>query len=40
MPAYEGITAEGIAEVIASAVGWPRRETLNEVLIRPTAQAL
>jgi NADP-dependent 3-hydroxy acid dehydrogenase YdfG len=32
------ITAEDIAEVIAFAVGRPRRVTLNEVLIRPTAQ--
>jgi NADP-dependent 3-hydroxy acid dehydrogenase YdfG len=34
------ITAEDIAEVIAFAVGRPRRVTLNEILIRPTAQAL
>src|SRR4051812_33933466 len=34
------ITAEDIAEVIAFAVGRPRRLTLNEILIRPTAQAL
>jgi NADP-dependent 3-hydroxy acid dehydrogenase YdfG len=34
------ITAEEIAEVIAFAVGRPRRVTLNEILIRPTAQAL
>jgi NADP-dependent 3-hydroxy acid dehydrogenase YdfG len=34
------ITAEDIAEVIAFAVGRPRRMTLNEILIRPTAQAL
>src|SRR3954454_18235778 len=32
------ITAEDIAEVIAFAVGRPRRVTINEVLIRPTAQ--
>ncbi len=32
------ITAEDIAEVIAFAVGRPRRMTLNEILIRPTAQ--
>jgi NADP-dependent 3-hydroxy acid dehydrogenase YdfG len=32
------ITAEDIAEVIAFAVGRPRRMTLNEILIRPTGQ--
>jgi NADP-dependent 3-hydroxy acid dehydrogenase YdfG len=34
------ITAEDVAEVIAFAVARPRRMTLNEILIRPTAQAL
>jgi NADP-dependent 3-hydroxy acid dehydrogenase YdfG len=34
------ITAQDIAEVIAFAVNRPRRMTLNEVLIRPTGQAL
>jgi NADP-dependent 3-hydroxy acid dehydrogenase YdfG len=34
------IAAQDIAEVIAFAVGRPRRVTLNEILIRPTAQAL
>jgi NADP-dependent 3-hydroxy acid dehydrogenase YdfG len=34
------ISAEDIAEVIAFAVARPRRMTLNEILIRPTAQAL
>jgi NADP-dependent 3-hydroxy acid dehydrogenase YdfG len=34
------ITAEDVAEVIAFAVGRPRRMTLNEILIRPTGQAL
>jgi NADP-dependent 3-hydroxy acid dehydrogenase YdfG len=34
------ITAEDIAEVIAFSVGWPQRMTLNEILIRPTGQAL
>jgi NADP-dependent 3-hydroxy acid dehydrogenase YdfG len=34
------ITAQDIAEVIAFAVTRPRRMTLNEILIRPTAQAL
>jgi NADP-dependent 3-hydroxy acid dehydrogenase YdfG len=34
------ITAEDIAEVIAFAVGRPRRMTLNEIPIRPTTQAL
>jgi NADP-dependent 3-hydroxy acid dehydrogenase YdfG len=33
------ITAEDIADVIAFAVGRPRRMTINEILIRPTAQA-
>jgi NADP-dependent 3-hydroxy acid dehydrogenase YdfG len=33
------ITPEDIAEVIAFAVARPRRMTLNEILIRPTAQA-
>ncbi len=33
------ITAEDIGEVIAFAVSRPRRMTLNEILIRPTAQA-
>jgi NADP-dependent 3-hydroxy acid dehydrogenase YdfG len=33
------ITAEDIAEVIAFAVARPRRLTLNEILIRPTAQS-
>jgi NADP-dependent 3-hydroxy acid dehydrogenase YdfG len=32
------ITAEDIAEIIAFAVTRPRRVTLNEILIRPTAQ--
>jgi len=32
------ITAEDIAEVIVFAVTRPRRMTLNEVLVRPTAQ--
>ncbi len=32
------ITAEDIAEVIAFAVSRPRRMTLNEILVRPTAQ--
>ncbi len=34
------IPAEDVAEVIAFAVGRPRRMTLNEILIRPTAQEL
>ena len=34
------ITAADIAEVIAFAVGRPRRMTLNEILIGPTRQAL
>jgi NADP-dependent 3-hydroxy acid dehydrogenase YdfG len=32
------ITAEDIAEAIAFAVSRPRRMTLNEILVRPTAQ--
>ena len=32
------ITAEDIAEVIAFAVSRPKRMTLNEILVRPTAQ--
>ena len=32
------ITAEDIADVIAFAVARPRRMTLNEILVRPTAQ--
>jgi len=32
------ITAQDIAEVIAFAVTRPRRMTLNEILVRPTAQ--
>jgi NADP-dependent 3-hydroxy acid dehydrogenase YdfG len=33
------ISAQDIAEVIAFAVARPRRLTLNEILVRPTAQA-
>jgi NADP-dependent 3-hydroxy acid dehydrogenase YdfG len=36
----ESITAEDIAEVIAFALGRPRGVSLNEILIRPTGQAL
>jgi NADP-dependent 3-hydroxy acid dehydrogenase YdfG len=32
------ITADDVAEVIAFAVTRPRRMTLNEILLRPTAQ--
>ena len=32
------ITADDIAEVIAFAVTRPRRMTINEILVRPTAQ--
>ena len=35
-----GIPAQDIADVIAFAVGRPRRVTLNEILVRPTAQAM
>ena len=34
------IPVEDVAAVIAFAVGLPRRTTLNEILIRPTAQEL
>ena len=34
------ISADDIAEVIAFAVARPRRVSLNEILIRPTRQAL
>ena len=33
------ITAEDIAEIIAFAVGRPRHVALNEILVRPSAQA-
>ena len=36
--AQVAITAQDIAEVIAFAIARPRRMTLNEILIRPTAQ--
>lgn len=39
-PGAVATTAQDIADVIAFAVGRPRRMTLNEILIRPTAQAL
>jgi NADP-dependent 3-hydroxy acid dehydrogenase YdfG len=32
------IAAEDIAEIIAFAVTRPRRLTINEILVRPTAQ--
>ena len=35
-----GIPAQDIAEVIAFAVGRPPRVALNEILVRPTAQAM
>jgi NADP-dependent 3-hydroxy acid dehydrogenase YdfG len=35
-----GIPALDIADVIAFAVGRPQRVTLNEILVRPTAQAM
>jgi NADP-dependent 3-hydroxy acid dehydrogenase YdfG len=38
MYAQVAITAEDIAEVIAFAVTRPRRVSLNEILVRPTAQ--
>jgi NADP-dependent 3-hydroxy acid dehydrogenase YdfG len=33
------IGPEDVAEVIAFAVSRPQRMTLNEILVRPTAQA-
>jgi NADP-dependent 3-hydroxy acid dehydrogenase YdfG len=33
------INADDIAEVMAFAVGRPRRMTLNEIVVRPTAEA-
>ena len=36
----ESIPAEDVAEVIAFALGRPRGVSLNEILIRPTGQAL
>lgn len=33
------ITADDIAEIIAFAVSRPPRLTLNEILVRPTAQS-
>ena len=35
-----GIPAQDIADVIAFAVNRPQRVTLNEILVRPTAQAM
>ena len=35
-----GIPAQDIADVIAFAVGRPQRVTLNEILVRPTVQAM
>ncbi len=40
MVEVNAINAQDVAEVIAFAVNRPRRMTLNEILIRPTAQAL
>jgi NADP-dependent 3-hydroxy acid dehydrogenase YdfG len=34
------IAPEDIAEIIAFAVSRPRRVSLNEILVRPTAQGL
>jgi NADP-dependent 3-hydroxy acid dehydrogenase YdfG len=33
------ITADDVARIIAFAVGQPRSVSLNEILVRPTAQA-
>jgi len=35
-----GIPAQDIADVIAFVVSRPQRVTLNEILVRPTAQAM
>jgi NADP-dependent 3-hydroxy acid dehydrogenase YdfG len=35
-----GIPAQDIADVIAFAISRPQRMTLNEILVRPTAQAM
>jgi len=40
MYATESISAEDVAEVIAFAIARPRGVSLNEILIRPTGQAL
>jgi len=34
------ITADDVAQIIAFAVSRPRNVSLNEILVRPTAQAL
>ena len=34
------ITAQDVAELIAFAISRPQRMTLNEILIRPTGQAV
>ena len=38
--AATAITADDIAQIIAFAVSRPHSVSLNEILIRPTAQAL
>ena len=38
--AATAITADDIAQIIAFAVSRPRSVSLNEILIRPTAQSL
>jgi NADP-dependent 3-hydroxy acid dehydrogenase YdfG len=40
MYAETAISAEDIAEIIGFAVSRPRNVTLNEILVRPTAQAV
>ena len=35
-----GIPAHDIADVIAFAISRPQRVTLNEILVRPTTQAM
>jgi NADP-dependent 3-hydroxy acid dehydrogenase YdfG len=40
MYATTAITADDIAQIIAFAVAQPRSVSLNEILVRPTAQAL
>ena len=38
--ASTAITADDIAQIIAFAISRPRGVSLNEILVRPTAQAL
>ncbi len=40
MVLVDAITAQDIGQIIAFAVSRPRSVSLNEILVRPTAQAL